>query len=425
MYKMPFFITHGLYTVKRNAYVFAKKFWRNAKAKFPPLITVRISASALLHNFDAWSSLLEKADKPPMIAPVLKSNAYGHGAELVAEILTEKRSDKIPFFVVDSFFEARALRSHSTHLPILIAGYTEARTIHFDNLPDCSYMISSMDHFRDLIKYRIERKGEPTRVFEPVPVSIHIKIDSGMNRQGIKPEEFSDLITLLKICQTSKIIVHGFASHFADSDSADPTKSLEQINVWNNALKELTPFAPHLKYTHISNTGGTYYANQAQANVVRVGGGMYGLTIGATIEDSVPLKLVMSVHTKLYGIKKVKAGETVGYNMTYKAPTERLIALIPLGYNEGIPRELSNTGQVSINGIYCPILGRVSMNITAIDITLASQVMVLNEGDEVCVISNESITLANSLQTIARDAHTITYDIAVHISPLLKRIRVS
>ncbi len=424
MYKMPFFITHWLYTVGRNLRQIFYKL-RSARAgKFPPLITVRISESALKHNFSAWSALLAQADKPLKIAPVLKSNAYGHGATLVAQILTENFADKIPFFVVDSFFEAQALRAQSTHLPILIAGYTEARTIHYDSIPHCSYMISSMDHFRDLIKYRIEYKGEPTRVFEPVPVSIHIKIDTGMNRQGIKPNEFTDLKELLEVCPKAKIHVHGFASHFADSDSADPTKSLEQITTWNNAVQELSPFAPQLKYTHISNTGGTYYANQAHANVVRIGGGMFGLTIGATVDDIVPLKLVMSVYAKLYGIKKVKAGESVGYNMTYIAPRDRLIALIPLGYNEGIPRALSNNGNVRINEIYCPIIGRVSMNITAIDITLASQIMIIKEGDEVCVMSGEDFMHQNSLYSIAREAKTLSYDIAVHISPLLKRIRV-
>lgn len=421
------------FALKRRLRKFYKKYVKESffswsifmPHKAANLVTVRISESRLLHNFDAWFKLLSIADKPPMIAPVLKSNAYGHGLEIVAEILTENRADKIPFCVVDSHFEARTLRSRSTHLPILIVGYTEPRAIHYDTIPQCSYMVSSLEQLRDLLRYRIDRKGEPVRVFEPKPVSIHLKIDSGMNRQGIKPDQIYLLKDLFEVCVASGVKIHGLASHFADSDSYSATKTLEQIATWNAIVEELKPLLPDLTYIHISNTAGTYYANQATANVVRIGGGLFGLEQNSVIENKVTIKPVLSVYTKIYNIKDVKAGESIGYGMTYVADSAMRIGLIPLGYNECLPRSLSNCGSVRFGEIYAPIVGRVSMNITAIDLSLVSHYKVINEGTEVCVISGDDALDHNSITAIARHAKTLTYDIAVHISPLLKRERVN
>ncbi len=386
----------------------------------PHLITVRISKSALLKNFDAWYKLVQYAPDKPDVAPVLKSNAYGHGLAQIATILAEHRADKIPFIVVDSHFEARTVRSITPNLPILIAGYTEPSVIHANTIPDCAYMVSSMSQLRELMMYCIGERGIPTPVFVPTLLKVHIKIDTGMNRQGIKIDEMNDLETLIPKFFHANMILEGIASHFGSSDSINETQTLAQIELWNTLSEKLTALAPTIKYRHISNTSGILFSRRIRANVLRLGGGLYGLKLGAQIEDSVHLKPVASVYTKLYCIKNVQQGEYIGYGLSYCASRNMTIGLIPLGYNECLPRGLSNDGFVRIGKYFAPIIGRISMNITAIDLTDINDIMILNEGHEVCVISDD-YSHPNSINIMADALDTISYDIAVHISPLLRR----
>lgn len=390
------------------------------------LIEVYLSRTALLSNIKAFSALSPQT----ALIPVLKSNAYGHGLTQVAHILEDALHithgesspyNHIPFFMVDSHFEAQALRASGISTPLLIAGYTFPSTITASKLKAIRYTITSLEQLHELHEIALELRH--------APIIIHLKVDTGMNRQGIKPHQIEEAFSLIKKSQTESyghIILEGIMSHFSDSDSTDAagtSTTRAQITLWNTIVKDARASFPDLAYWHTSNTAGYSYIKDIDANASRLGGGLYGLTLGASLESKLTYKPVMSIMTVVSSVKHVKAGENIGYSSTFTAPKDMTIATIPMGYYEGIDRRLSNKGFVKVitpdapRGTLVPIVGRVSMNITTIDIT---SIAGISAGSQVEVVSPHHED-TNSLASLATSCGTITYELAVHISPHLAR----
>ena len=346
------------------------------------LITISISRSSLLYNLDQFKSM-------NIVAPVLKSNAYEHGLIEVASIL----ENKVEFFIIDSYFEAEALRNEDIKTPLLIIGYVKPENINRNKLKNISFTISSIE--------ALESIQNETK--------IHLKIDTGMNRQGILLEDIDKSFDLIK--NNKNIVLDGICSHLADIDHNGNVEN--QINIWNNTVEKVKSEFPSIKYAHLSNTFGHNYSEKINANISRLGIGLYGLTGD--------LKPVLEMKTIITGIKKIKRGETVGYARTFTATQDMIIATIPVGYYEGVDRGLSNKGFVKVSGIFCPIVGRVSMNITTIDV---SEVPEIKIGDGVIVISRNKKD-KNSIENMAKIIdETIPYEIVVHIPSQLRRVVV-
>jgi len=396
------------------------------KRRFPyePLIRVEISKSRLIHNLHEFKKIAPKdIHGNSQIAPVLKSNAYGHGLIEVANTLQHEHH--IPFFIVDSYFEAIALRAKGFKPHILIIGYTRPETIRDSNLSNISFTVTSMETLR-AIAIQILR-------LRPKLVHIHLKIDTGMHRQGILPEEIDEAINLLEHDGAGKrpVILEGITSHLCDVDNDDEAFSESQIHLWNKIVERFRHEFKSLKYVHLSATDGHRMTHDINANVSRLGIGLYGISQNPAINKQLDLLPVLEMKTIITGIKDLKEGESVGYGNTFKAPMNMKIATIPVGYFEGIDRRLShsNTDENSISGgsvlvgakrTTCPIVGRVSMNITSIDV---SKIPDINVGDEVVAISGVSSD-ANSIVNIAKKCTTISYEIVVHIPAHLKRVMV-
>ncbi len=377
-----------------------------SKSRFPykPLINIEISRSRLLHN----ASEFIKIAPNNKIIPALKSNAYGHGILQVASILeTAKRDDKnlelaIPFFAVDSYFEAINLRSNNFKTPLLIIGYTRPEDVINSNLRDISFVITSVQTLNDISKAKKS-------------IRIHIKIDTGMHRQGILPNEINEVFSILKSNQN--IILEGLCSHLADADSKELDFNQRQIEIWNNIVKKFEQNCGKIKYVHLSNTHGHKYTDKISANISRLGIGLYGLT--EDLDDIVDLSPVLQMKTEITSMKQISKGQSVGYNHTFTASTNMKIATIPVGYYEGLDRRLSNVGFVKHgpSGKFCQILGRTSMNISTIDI---SDIPNAKISDEIIVVSNERAD-KNSICNMAKIANTIPYEIAIHIPEHIKR----
>lgn len=377
-----------------------------ARHPYEPLITVELSQSRLEHN------ILEFQKRAPggTITPVLKSNAYGHGLMEIAKLL-DVQKPRFPFFAVDSYFEAVYLRSNGISTPILIIGYTPAKTIIHSNLKNVSFATTSLDNLQELV-------SEKATLF-PRKYTIHMKIDTGMRRQGILPEEIIPAAKLIK--EKGNLVLEGVFSHFSDADNASDKFSQGQIVIWNNTVKKFRELFPNIKYFHMSNTDGHKFTKDIDANVSRLGIGLYGL-LDTSFDPPIDLLPVMEMKTVISGTKKLRAGETVGYGNTFKAQKDMTIATIPVGYYEGIDRRLSNKGFVQVGNArtVCPIVGRVSMNITAVDV---SEVRLPTIGTQVTVISNNPAD-PNSVTNLAKLCGVITYENAVRIPPHLKRVVV-
>lgn len=359
---------------------------------YTPLVSVRIFEDALRNNYTAFQKALPNLS----IAPVLKSNAYGHGLIEVARIFD--KDEAVPFFVIDTYAEAFILRTEGITMPLLIIGYTLPENIAHCRLRDVAFTIASVE--------ALERAAGLN-----TPFVCHLKVDTGMHRQGIIPDEFSRACELLKI--SPHIRVEGIMTHMADADGADSLFTKKQIEKWNNLVRTARESLPHLQYIHCSATAGVRYADMIDANVLRLGIGLYGCAEGS-FSVSPALELVSLVSA----VRTVKAGESIGYNTTYTAPRDMRIATVPVGYAEGIDRRLSNIGTMLVCGTSCLIVGRVSMNMTTLDVTDATRPVVA--GDEVIAISANRND-KNSCENSARQCATIPYDILVHIPATLRR----
>lgn len=352
------------------------------------LIMISLSRSALLNNLNEFKKLAPQGQ----IIPVLKSNAYGHGIHLIAQELEKER---LPFFAIDSYFEAENLRNEGIKTPLLIIGYVRPETINSSKLKNISYVITSLESLKSI--------KSKTRV--------HLKIDTGMKRQGILPEEKETAATLIK--NNPLITLEGICSHFADADGPDATFTMKQITEWNKSVDYFKKEFLDLKYWHISQSAGHAY-KEASANISRLGIGLYGLTDFQGLN----LKPVLEMKTIITGVKKIKAGDLVGYNGTFTAQHDMTIATIPVGYYEGVDRRLSNKGFVKIGNAFCPIVGRVSMNITTVDVSEIPDVKI---GDEVIVMSRNKQD-KNSIENMAQECGTISYEGTVKIPEQLKRV---
>jgi alanine racemase len=378
----------------------------------------------LVHNLNEFRKLAPNG----AVAPVLKSSAYGHGLLEVAKILEngkKKEDGQIPFFVVDSYFEAIALRAKRIKTPLLVIGYTRPEIIARSRLKNVAFTITGMENLEHLPR-------ENRRMMH-----VHLKIDTGMRRQGIMPEEADRAIEIIK--GNNSIVLEGICSHLCDADDADESFTESQIHIWNRIAKKFRDTLPSLRYWHLAATDGHYFGHDIDANVSRLGIGLYGLSENPALTAKLDLKPVLEMKTIVTGIKQLKEGETVGYGRTFKASTDMTIATIPVGYFEGIDRRLSNasgnassntTGggsiQVGPNHTPCPIVGRVSMNITSLDVSKiaghGSEIGV-KIGDAAVVISNNAAD-PNSIASMARKCGTVSYEIAVKIPSHLKRVVV-
>lgn len=360
----------------------------------PSLITIYINKGAILENLSAYRQAYPELE----FAPVLKSNAYGHSLVPIARILD---SQSIPFLIVDSYYEARLLRDNNIQTPILIIGYVEPQIILKSRLARISFCITSLEQLQQIAGS--DRK-----------LNLHLKIDTGMHRQGLLISQLEQVIQILK--NNSNLNLEGISSHLADADNIESKSVSKQLKNWTKARDIMLQNFPHITYSHISATAGVLHTDNNSHNLARLGLGLYGISLADN--PKINLKPALSMQTIISGVKKISKGDTVGYNDTFVAPRDMLIATIPAGYAEGIDRRLSNKGQVEIKGVLCPIIGRVSMNITTIDVSDVPEVKL---GDTVTIIS-DNINSPISASNIATTCQTIPYEILVHIPAHLRRV---
>ncbi len=363
---------------------------------YDQLVKVLINRSNLEHNLHIVQKLV---GNKVGVAPVLKSNAYGHGLIEIAKIL-EKH--KPPMLVVDSFYEALVLRNEKIEMPILIVGFSMMSNVLNSNLDDVSFVIADLEWLKEL-SAKLTRKTK-----------FHLKIDTGMNRQGIELEEIDEVIHLIK--SNENVELDGVCSHLADGDSDNENFTSKQIKRWNNVVRLLRGEFPDIKHWHLGATSSLNFNKKIDANLMRLGLGLYGINVDSKL--NLDLKPVMEVQTAISSIREVKKGEKIGYNCTFEAKRNMKVATIPMGYFEGIDRRLSNCGYVKIGNDFCPIVGRVSMDITSIDVSEVNDAKI---GDEVVVISSNPKD-RNSVENIACICGTIPYEILVHVERKLRRV---
>lgn len=310
------------------------------------------------------------------ILAVIKADGYGHGSVPLAKILSG--AEGISGFGVATYEEAEELIDAGIKLPVLILGYTFPY----------SYEAIVKNQIRPAV-FRSDTLQQLSETAERLhtAVKVHIKVDTGMSRIGICPDE-SGLEFIKRAKVLPGIEIEGIFTHFARADEADKTSAKRQYDCFCKfAAKAEEVLGRTIPVKHCANSAAILEMPETGMDMVRAGIAMYGLWPSEEIrKEAAPLEPALSFYSHVVHVKEVEAGREVSYGGTFTTSKRTKIATVPVGYADGYPRMLSNRGSVLIHGVPCPILGRVCMDQFMVDVTEAGTVM---EGDKVTLIGRD------------------------------------
>lgn len=311
------------------------------------------------------------------IMAVIKADGYGHGSIPIAKCLEEHES--VYGYAVACVEEALSLRREGITKPVLILGYTFPYSYEQLIQEDIRITVFREDTLIQLSK-AAEDLGKKAK--------IHIKVDTGMGRIGIKPDD-SGFLLVHKAMETPGIEIEGIFTHFARADETDKTNAFHQLAVFQNFLQRVEKeLELQIPIRHCANSASVIDLPSSHMDMVRPGIILYGLWPSCEVnQEVIKLKPVLSLHSHVVFVKDIHKGQSVGYGGTFTAKEEMRIATIPVGYGDGYPRALSGKGYVLIRGQKAPILGRVCMDQFMVDVTKIRDV---KEGDHVTLIGRDS-----------------------------------
>ena len=362
-----------------------------------------IDLDALAANFHA---VRERVGDSVRVMAVVKADAYGHGAVRCARRLEREGAD---WFGVALPEEGIELRQAGISRPILSLGGCWA-----------GQEEACIRHGIVPVVYRVEMVEalERAAAAAGVVIDVHLKIDTGMGRLGVRYDEAREFVDALR--HFKHVRVDGLMTHFAAAD--DPDRACftdDQVARFNETLAMIRERGLRPTYLDMANSAATFAHPSTWGNMVRPGGVLYGLwrDVLPRLSEPPPLRSVMSVRSQITLLKHVHRGETLGYGCTFEASREMLVATLPIGYNDGYVRGLSNRGRVIVRGAYAPVVGRISMDLTLVDVTDVPQVAI---GDRVTLLGADG-PLSVPAEDIAKTAATLSYEITCGISRRVPR----
>lgn len=360
-----------------------------------------VDLNALVHNLTQFRRRLAPTCD---VMAVVKANAYGHGAVETTKALIRQGVTRV---AVVSPEEGIILREAGIGIPIVVLG-----PLFHEQIPD-------------LLAHQLTPVLSDLALLAPLaqaaaslrtPYPVHVKVDTGMGRLGLSLEDLGGL--LAEPSFPGLLHCEGVMTHLADTDGDATASTEQQLALFNEALDRIKRAGFRIPLVHAANSGGAVRFPQAQFSLVRPGIMLYGYhTLPGTV--AVPeLQPVLSLHSRVAQLKIIPAGRTVSYNGTFIARRPTRIAVLPIGYADGLSRRLSNVGQVLIRGRRAPIVGLVCMDMVMVDVTSIPEVSV---GDDVVLIGSQGrarITAAD----VATWAGTIPYEVLCGIGPRVPRL---
>lgn len=367
---------------------------------------VEISRSQLARNFRA---VRDAVGPEVTIVPVVKADAYRHGAIEVARVLAGEGAD---WFAVSCVDEGVALREAGVQGRILVMAdfLPLSREVYFP------HRLTPVLHSLDEVRAWDQLAGQ-----HGAAAQYHLKIDSGMGRLGSRASgaEICDVLRGVR-----HAVLEGVMTHFASAADYASRQTDEQIAYFSDlcACLELRGVAP--RYVHLASTIPIAYGRrEAWRNMVRPGHAIYGYVSparGDAPARTLQVAPALTWKAAILEVKDVEAGARIGYGGMFRAPRPLRIAVLAVGYADGLPHRLSNRGQVIAGGKLAPILGAVSMDVTTVDVSASPE---LRTGDTVTILGTEG-SVSQDAQDIARVAGTISYSVLCGISARVKRIYV-
>lgn len=376
-----------------------------------------ISRSALLHN----AALIRRAVAPgTRLCAILKADAYGHGATIVADALCNYSSDATEGPAVDA---------------IAVANIDEAAA-----LPDVKVPIIVFRPIENAFLGRQRSKLEEavrngwvltlcsTSAAEDVArialsggkrASVQVMVDTGMTRAGIEPAQLSEL--LHKIGSRPSLRLVGVCTHFSNADERHSNHTLDQFACFRQCTDPFAELFRGKVMRHAANSGAIFFLPPSQMEMVRPGIALYGIDPSGAPAVGRALRPVMKWTAPLVGIRQIRRGIGVGYGQTWQAARDTRIGLVPIGYADGYLRSFSNRAVTLVHGKPAPVVGRVSMDLTTIDLGAIPQAQI---GDEVTLLDNDPLSQV-SAYALSKWGETIPYEIFCRIGPRVQRVAVA
>ncbi|GIM46242.1 alanine racemase [Collibacillus ludicampi] len=362
-----------------------------------------VELSAIAHNIRQFQRHLAKN---AIIMAVVKANGYGHGAFPVARTALEAGARYLAVATAD---EAIELREEGITAPILILGFTPP------------------DRAADIVRYELTQTVFQTEMLDALEsaakqqnkrVRIHIKVDTGMGRIGLR--DLCEIIPFVKNAhERPSIFVEGIFTHLATADEADKRYMWEQVNRWNDIVHAIEEQGIKIPLKHVANSAATIDHPELHLDMVRIGISMYGYYPSSEVhKEHVHLRPALTFKSRVIHVKTLPGEQSISYGATYRTKNEERIATIPVGYADGYSRLLSNRGFVLVGGKRCPIVGRVCMDQLMVNVTHVPDVKV---GDEVVLYGSQGQEQIH-LDEVASIIGTISYEIACAVGRRVPRV---
>lgn len=368
--------------------------------------TITVSLDALRHN----ATLLRESIAPVRAAFVVKGNAYGHG-------LVETALSIEPFaarLCVFSIEEALALRDGGITAPILVLGPVPPKALADAIAAGTEIALWSTKEYLRAVAHAARERRTHARV--------HVKINTDLNRLGLEPHELVD--ALEEYLRHPEIEIAGIYSHLASAEEIDSPYTMHQLEAFDRALAQAKPLLDSREIApirHIAASAAAMLWPQTRLDMVRFGIAAYGLwpspQTREALDSPLDLRPALSYTSKVVVVRAIPAGASVGYGGAFHAPHDMRVGVVPVGYADGLPRALSNKGRVLVDGAICPIVGRVAMNMTEIDLSGAPNA---HAGSKVTLIGRDG-NAEVSADDWADWAGTLNYEIVTRLPSEIPR----
>ncbi len=366
-----------------------------------PLTYIEVDLGAIAHNARTIKAHIGPGVR---LLAVVKANAYGHGAVEVAGAALRHGASGL---AVARTPEGLALREAGITAPILVMNYTPASELEAALTHNLTLTVNDLETAEALSALAV-------RLGRAAPV--HIKIDTGMGRFGLLPDEVVPFVQ--RVAGLPGITVEGLYTHFAVADLADKEYTQHQFAIFQQIRTRLAAGGLRPAMCHVANSAATLDLPEMHLDAVRVGIALYGLRPSGEVEPAVPLRPALALKSHVARVRTLPAGSSISYGRTYITPRAMPVALIPVGYGDGYHRLLSNRGAVLINGRRAPIVGRVCMDQFVVDVSQVGPVALESEAVLIGCQGGACI----SAEEVATWAETINYEVTTGLLPRIPRI---
>ena len=375
--------------------------WKSERTTLEGIVTwAEIDLDAIAFNVQGFKRHIGGGVK---LIAVVKANAYGHGAAPVARAALDAGADML---AVHRLIEGAGLRREGLQAPILIMGYTP---------PDGADLVIQQQLTPSLMTFEFAQALSRRASALGARVPVHIKVDTGMSRYGLTPEEVVDF--LHSLASLPGIRLEGLFTHFATADWVDTTNVRQQLATFNQVRQAAQQAGFAFPLIHAANSAATMKLPEAHFDAVRPGIAMYGLPPSSEWPPVFEIRPALALKSKVSRVRTLPAGAGVSYSRTYVTTKPTLAALVPVGYGDGYHRLLSNQGQVLIRGRRAPVIGRVCMDQFVVD---AGNIPDVQQDDEVVLVGQQGSERIPA-EEVASLAGTINYEVTTSLLPRVAR----